>query len=1002
MFLKNRLSINAIAVLLWAAMWVWVVTDIISYRRHVTENAVENARITTSILEEHIHSIVRKIDARLVALSVLHRENIIANQAVDEVEAYLNPQMLQIPEVKEIRFSDDKGRWIASSDAAQTDNDLRHAFLQQMRDSGNTGLTIRGPIRSRLESCFILFGRRITTREGVLKGFISAKMPCNFFVAFAKTFDLPEYASLSLLGSEHELIGTIPSRPDTGKIQLTPGHALYDVLATGQLAGSVYQASLFDEVERLYYFRSMRDLQVPFTIVLGQAKAHVLESWYQRAVIYLVLCTLITLISIAALREWNLRIVRMSALTTRLTRNVEEKSRENKILLDSIPDPAWMIDRESCIVAVNKALQNFCGRNEVDILYHKSSEFLSAEEEDFMTQGRTGVLETQTPGRQTIWIQAADKKVRPYEVSRVPVFNENGQLYRIVGIARDMTAHYEAESRQQLIMRIFDYNSDAITILDKDRRILIANPELIRLMGYPEEELLGRRPRDFLAKDPDDEHFIDTLVRNIEMDSIWNGEIRILTKNGGEKPVSCRIVSLENPQYLTKNWIVFMKDLSRRSETEERIKLLTSVDTLTGLPNRQGFIDNLNELLDARRVDALLMLNLNRLSRINDAYGQKAGDFLLQHVSRRIRKILRDHDIVGRLGDDNFGVLLVDSNQRGAENVVKKIMSVIARPVVFENQPILCTACVGASLVSGETPQADELLRKAEAAMRQARETGINTYRFFSEDFAKILVERAQRENDLRGALERREFLLHYQPQIDLRNGRITGCEALLRWKHPRHGLIPPLEFIPLAEETGLILPIGQWVLEEACRQNKAWQDQGLPPIIMAVNMSSVQLRHAHLVDDIAAALEKSKLEPRWLELEITESILMEEQMSAKLQQVKALGIGLSIDDFGTGYSSLAYLRHFPFNKLKIDQSFIRDLDSDSGTGTIVRMVLGMARELHLLTLAEGVETEEQKRFLTDYHCQEYQGYLYSKPVPSATFAQLLRKTASDAKSEVV
>ncbi|MCL1861176.1 MAG: EAL domain-containing protein [Proteobacteria bacterium] len=553
-----------------------------------------------------------------------------------------------------------------------------------------------------------------------------------------------------------------------------------------------------------------------------------------------------------------------------------------------------------------------------------------------------------------------------------------------------LTQHlHEAESRKQVINRIFEYHNEGLVILDRHLRIMIVNKALLHITGYKEEELVGHFSEEFLIAGIG-RQFIRSAIRKMKSNASWSNEIHILNKKGAGKPFLCRIVSATDEQSGTKNWIVFLNDLSGHRETEERIKRLASVDSLTGLPNRKGFIDILDERLANYDVDALLVLNLNHMSRINDAYGHQAGDFLLQRVAGRIRKILRDEDIVGRLGDDNFGIQLSASQLEKIEPVIKKVMATIARPVLFKGQPIICTACVGVCMVSGSHQHADELLRKADTAMRQAREVGVNTYRFFSETLGKTLILRVQREADLRSALRRHELSLHYQPQTDILSGRICGCEALLRWKHPQQGLISPMDFIPLAEETGLILPIGRWVLEEACRQNKAWQNQGLPPIVMAVNLSSKQLQHEQLIDDVSSALTQSGLDPRWLELEVTESVLVAEQMSTALHALKALGVRLSIDDFGTGYSSLAYLRHFPFNKLKIDRSFIRDLNTDSGMA-IVRMVLDMARELRLVTLAEGVETEEHLDILMDYQCKEYQGFLCSKPVPAATFAQLLQ-----------
>ncbi|MCL1825008.1 MAG: EAL domain-containing protein [Betaproteobacteria bacterium] len=723
--------------------------------------------------------------------------------------------------------------------------------------------------------------------------------------------------------------------------------------------------------------------------LLDPADSTIFISQYP-VIIFVLLCVLMMLISLLGLRGWRSHTDYMAKLTQHLTREMEEKTHENKTLLDSIPDPAWMTDAKGCYVVVNKAFLNFFQRKEADVIGHSVSEvIIPAEEIDAVSQGRLSVLENKTAGQQTLWVTGADEKQHPVEISRVPLFDRTGQMYRVAGIARNLTTHYEAESRKQVINRIFEYHNEGLMILDLHFRIMIVNKALLQITGYSEEELVGHFSGDFVTAGVD-RRFIRATIRKVKNNASWNKEIRILNKNGVEKPFMCRIVSANNEQSGSKNWIVFLNDLSGHHETEERIKRLTNIDSLTGLPNRKGFIDSLDERLVNCGVDALLVLNLNHMSRINDAYGHQAGDFLLQRVAGRVRKILREHDIVGRLGDDNFGIQLAANHLKKIEHVIKKVMATIARPILFRGQPIICTACVGVCMVSGRRQQADELLRKADTAMRQAREAGVNTYRFFSETLGNTLILRVQREADLRGALGRHELSLHYQPQMDILSGRICGCEALLRWRHPQHGLISPMDFVPLAEETGLILPIGRWVLEEACRQNKAWQNQGLPPIIMAVNLSSKQLQYELLIDDVSSALAQSKLDPRWLELEVTESVLVAEQMSSALHALKTLGVGLSIDDFGTGYSSLAYLRHFPFSKLKIDRSFIRDLNTDSGAA-IVRMVLDMARELRLVTLAEGVETEEHLNILMDYQCREYQGFLCSKPVPAASFAQLLQ-----------
>ena len=992
MFLKHTV-LNVAAILLWIMIWVWVAFDMHGEYQQDIDIAVDNGKIMTRILEGHMQSIQEKMDARLSDFLVHYQTDVINGHNINGIEQYLTQNMKLFPEVNSFRVADVEGNTVASSDHRQI-NVSQYAYFQQLRDTPGTDMTISGPLTSLTSGkCVVVYGRRIETPEHAFKGVVTALTNCSFFENFANSLGLPEGAVLHLLSSDLETIMRVPFHPAQASKprKLEPDDPLVIAVQQGGFVNSFYRTTSFDDIERFCVFRNMREVNLPFVIVIGQDRNFVLGNFYQRVSIYSVLCGLFTLSLFAALWGWNKNFRHMTNLTTRLSRDIEEKSRENQILLDAMLDPAWMVDTENRFVTINKALQDFWGQKETNLLCRPISELFSLEEQEIFRQGREIVLETKRPGRQTVWLTGASGQPCPYEISRVPVLNENGQLYRLAGTARDLTLHYEAESRQQLITQIFDHDSEGLMILDQERRIVVVNQALTRLVGYSENELLGRFPDEcFFA--PFNRRFVQLLLRQVENHGVWNGEARIRNKQGEEKPASCRIVSLDNQQHQAKNWIVFMSDLSERKEVEARIKRLTTIDTLTGLPNRKGFFDSLSKLLVTHQPNVLLILNLNRLNRINDAYGNNAGDFLLQQVSSRMRNMLRSNDIVARLSDDNFAVLLLDSTSQGTENVVKKIMDKVAQPVMYENHSITCTASVGICLIqSGNEHQADELLRNADAAMRQAREDGPNSYRFFSKDLGITLILRAHRENDLRNALERNELLLHYQPQINIADKRIVGCEALLRWQHPQHGLIPPLEFIPLAEETGLILPIGKWILKEACRQNKAWQDQGLPPITMAVNLSVVQLRHEQIFDDIFTALNTSGLAPNWLELEITENILMEAQMAEKLKSLKALGIALAIDDFGTGYSSLAYLRHFPFDKLKIDQSFIRDLRSDNGATAIVRMVLGMALELDFRTIAEGVEDEEQQAFLAASLCQEYQGYLYSRPVPASKFAQLLQ-----------
>ncbi len=435
-----------------------------------------------------------------------------------------------------------------------------------------------------------------------------------------------------------------------------------------------------------------------------------------------------------------------------------------------------------------------------------------------------------------------------------------------------------------------------------------------------------------------------------------------------------------------------------RKRAEERIRHLAHFDDLTGLANRNLFGECLKHAVaNARRNGkslVVLFIDLDRFKNINDTLGHEAGDLVLKEVAARLLGCLRESDTVGRLGGDEFVVLLEDMPQpmHGAI-VAQKILDEVSRPIKIEMQEYHVTASIGISTCPGDGEDVQSLLKNADIAMYRAKEQGKNNFQFYSEALNVHTVERLALESDLRRALERDQFVLHYQPKVDIHSGRIASVEALVRWQHPERGLVAPMDFIPLAEETGLIVPIGLWVLQAACAQARAWRDQGLPWLRVAVNLSARQFTHENLLEDVARILDETGLDAEMLEFEITESMVMQDPAKAEklLAELKAMGVFLSIDDFGTGYSSLSYLKRFPIDSLKIDRSFIRDLPGDGDDAAITRAIIAMAHGLRLTVIAEGVETAGQLDFLRDNGCDEMQGYHFSKPVPARELGRLVR-----------
>ncbi|MEP7329664.1 MAG: EAL domain-containing protein, partial [Betaproteobacteria bacterium] len=440
------------------------------------------------------------------------------------------------------------------------------------------------------------------------------------------------------------------------------------------------------------------------------------------------------------------------------------------------------------------------------------------------------------------------------------------------------------------------------------------------------------------------------------------------------------------------------RDVTQAHRAEEKIRRLAHFDELTGLPNRTMFMHTLQRAssLAQRRnkTFALFFIDLDRFKNINDSLGHEAGDHLLQDVARRLRHHLRESDTVARLGGDEFVVLVEDcADERELDAIAQNILNAVGRPYILSGQEYHVTGSIGISMYPADGQDPAALLKNADIAMYLAKDRGKNNFQFYSPQQNAHSFERLALESALRHALGRSEFMLHFQPKVEIATGNIVGVEALLRWNHPDLQMVMPNQFIPLAEETGLIVPIGRWVLHTACAQSVAWQREGLPPLRVAVNLSARQFAHDGLLGDIASALDETGLAPTGLELEITESMVMQDSERAvtTLTRLREMGITVSIDDFGTGYSSLGYLKRFPVDNVKVDRSFIKDLPHDQDDAAITRAVIAMAQSLRMRVIAEGVETREQLQFLREQGCDECQGYYLSRPLPADEFALLVR-----------
>jgi diguanylate cyclase (GGDEF)-like protein/PAS domain S-box-containing protein len=569
-----------------------------------------------------------------------------------------------------------------------------------------------------------------------------------------------------------------------------------------------------------------------------------------------------------------------------------------------------------------------------------------------------------------------------------------------VSFALENIAHEElrkqGEENLRKLSRAVEQSANAVLITDRDGIIEYINPWFTKITGYTSGEIVGKTPNILKSSQthPDTHRRLwDTLLSGKE----WHGELHNTKKNGELYWCLEAISPLKNEAGEVTHFVAITEDISERKQTEQTIHHLAFHDALTGLPNRRLFRDRLNQAVAAGQRNkvafALMLLDLDDFKKVNDTLGHDAGDELLKIIGERLNASIRKGDTLARMGGDEFALLAIDiAHPEDVAHLAEKLQEILRKPINVHGRELYVATSVGITLYPEDSRDVDGLIKNADIALYRAKDLGRDNFQFFTHDMNVAMLHRLNLENNMRCAIERREFILHYQPQVDLASGEIHCVEALIRWKQPELGMVPPSQFIPLAEETGMIGAIGEWVLRTACAQARAWELAGMP-MRVAVNLSARQFRQGDLANKIENILRETDLASSLLEVEMTEGILMEDtvQTSATLDTLHRMGVQISIDDFGTGYSSLSYLKRLPIHILKIDQSFVRDIHTNPDDRTIVTAVIALAHSLHLKVVAEGVETPEQLAFLREQSCDSMQGYLFSRPVPGNEVLALFR-----------
>lgn len=572
-----------------------------------------------------------------------------------------------------------------------------------------------------------------------------------------------------------------------------------------------------------------------------------------------------------------------------------------------------------------------------------------------------------------------------------------GRALRMIGTRRDISELRRQAEQQRLAATVFEAASEGMVIMNDHYRVLAVNDACCALSGYSREELLGHSVAR-IAGSPESQRQYQTMREALELHGHWQGELIETRKSGEVYPQWVQLREVRDASDSVTHVVAFISDLSVRRKIEERLRYLTHYDDLTGLANRGLLKERLHEACQRVRRNgrnmAVLYIDLDRFKLLNESLGHEAADALLREMSRRITQTLADADTIARLSGDEF-VVLFDAygSLSSLAHLGSRLLQRIRKPLIIDEQELVISASIGVSLMPDNSRDAEVLLRQANMAMQQAKHLGGNTLQFFTDRPQASSMQYLQLENQLRKALEVGQLEVFYQPRLSLADDALEAAEALVRWRHPQRGLVAPAHFIPLAEETGLIIPLGEFVLREACRQARQWQQDGLAEIRVSVNLSVKQLRQGNFVSLVRQVLEETGLPATMLELELTESQLLDDIDNAISisEQLRALGVRLAIDDFGTGFSSLSYLKRFPVDYVKIDRSFISELEHSSQDAAITRAIIAMVHSLERKVVAEGVETQAQMDFLKANQCDEIQGYLLSPPVPAEQFAELLR-----------
>jgi len=909
-----------------------------------------------------------------------------------------------LPGIRVLLVIDASGRITASNIESLVGNNLSHREWFQLAARNNVPQTLYlvAPIQSLLNTYAMGLARSIRGATGEFAGAIYASLDPNFAKAQLDSILYTSDTWSALAHGDGKLFMMAPAREElVGTNLATPGSLFTRHLESGRTVNVFSDRVVSTGEQRMIAQRTIQPADLfmdkPLVVAVSRDLDAIFAAWRRASALAAGLFGVVALAAILGLIFHQRRQRAFERLT-------ESNAQALKTSADRLNEAqriaqvgSWTLDLISGeLIWSDEVFRLFeIDRQQFDATYQAFLDVIHPDDRDAVNRAYSDSLTSRQPYEITHRLRMKDGRVKWVHEKGLSEFDAEGKPLRSLGTVQDITARRETETDLRIAATAFE-SQEAMMVTDANSVILRVNRAFTELTGYSAEEAMGQTPR-LLQSGRHDADFYRAMWESIQRTGSWQGEVLDRRKDGEVYPKWLTISAVKDERGIVTHYVGAQYDITERKKAEEKIQELAFYDQLTGLPNRILLVDRLRQTMTASSRSgthgALLFIDLDNFKTLNDTLGHDFGDLLLQQVAQRLTTCVRAGDTVARLGGDEFVVMLaslspsVREAATQAEAVGEKVIAALNHTYQLKEVAYRITPSIGVTLFNGHQSEVEVLLKQADLAMYKSKEAGRNALRFFDPDMELVVMKRAALENDLRVALREQQFVLHYQAQVE--PNRLTGAEVLVRWRHPQRGLVSPAEFIPLAEETGLILGLGQWVLETACRQLARWAAQPeRAHLTLAVNVSAHQIRQADFVQKVLAILKATGANPQRLKLELTESLLVHdvEEVIEKMFALRARGVGFALDDFGTGYSSLSYLKRLPLDQLKIDQSFVRDVLVDPNDAAIARTVVALARSLGLGVIAEGVETEAQRDFLASSGCHAYQGYLYSKPLPLDRF----------------